>query len=569
MLASLSYPAHAQTIRSGEHGKFTRLAFQTPTEVTWGITQESNSVSIEFTPMPQEFDLSNIFERISRDRIEYVESSSSTLDIFLSCNCDIAVKQLPSGYVIIDVAPVSGSNELINAPANDDQDTAPDGRIPLVFEREYTLLGHEIGISEYEHSVRTSPQIEEIRHERLQEQNRQLQVSDGRATDEKKNSSEQFISRTSQTPCQDTAELRAILERAPNEAYDSVAAKVATFDPLSQDSIVALRNTLFSANLSTEGHFLATSYGAIDHWTDLMLRAFDEPFLIRSETKSSECGPEVTLLGLAAGYRFNMISEEGIVEILKLVQDLPLDRKSNLIPRAVQGATSLAMTNLARELKLRITVSDNEIANVASSDLGQNTQELLALDIPFFSASSSSDLDGVALYREIPTSYVRHRIEVDAFRNAIQELDISTARILLDEIPTGLHNDALKKTASDILALHPSEAVILATALLPLRNHASVDVRTGMSQYFRDNGFPEIGDMWSGLDSATNSQEISTPLIIRSEPERKENDGALELTQISTDSRFRDIRTIEEIEEILRRSRELMISTQEILGDGD
>ncbi len=106
-------PAAAQTVimRSGEHGDFTRLVAQVGGNRTWQVTQDDTSVVVQFAPENPQFDLSQIFSFIARDRIQNVAATDG-LTLELGCECIVSVTRFQDSYMIIDVSEATEPDQL-------------------------------------------------------------------------------------------------------------------------------------------------------------------------------------------------------------------------------------------------------------------------------------------------------------------------------------------------------------------------------------------------------------------------------------------------------------------------
>ena len=110
MIAPLSTMAQSNpfssTVRSGEHGEFTRLVFQVPAGVSWAIRQTGQTRSVTFGETKFSFDLAQAFDRIGRSRLQALSPSDSGngLDLMLACDCELRVFRDTPSYVVIDIA---------------------------------------------------------------------------------------------------------------------------------------------------------------------------------------------------------------------------------------------------------------------------------------------------------------------------------------------------------------------------------------------------------------------------------------------------------------------------------
>ncbi|MEL6953079.1 MAG: hypothetical protein AAFN09_15255 [Pseudomonadota bacterium] len=91
------------TIRSGEHGDFTRLVVPVPEIESWDISGENGFRNLQFTP---EIELNDqqIFELIDRSRLLDVEVAPGRLSLQLDCDCSVEAYVFQDIYLVIDIS---------------------------------------------------------------------------------------------------------------------------------------------------------------------------------------------------------------------------------------------------------------------------------------------------------------------------------------------------------------------------------------------------------------------------------------------------------------------------------
>lgn len=103
----LSGPLAGQVapIRAGEHGNFTRVVIPIEKNVEWNLARKNKNVTISFAPRKFDFDLSQVFSRISKNRVERVhqEEGESSLTLEISCDCNIDSFRANSNLIAIDI----------------------------------------------------------------------------------------------------------------------------------------------------------------------------------------------------------------------------------------------------------------------------------------------------------------------------------------------------------------------------------------------------------------------------------------------------------------------------------
>ncbi len=99
------------TVRSGEHGDFTRLVFRVPPETGWNLAQRGRSVSLSIDLPAGVIDPSDLFRRIGRDRLQGIRQAGPGAPVLLTlaCACSAAARLEQSGLLVIDIRPNLGA----------------------------------------------------------------------------------------------------------------------------------------------------------------------------------------------------------------------------------------------------------------------------------------------------------------------------------------------------------------------------------------------------------------------------------------------------------------------------
>ncbi|MCB2128886.1 MAG: hypothetical protein KDE03_07345 [Rhodobacteraceae bacterium] len=97
--------AETITVRSGEHGDFSRLVLDLKKTHPWMLGRGDDGYELRLDASDVTFDLSGVFRLIGRQRIsDLVEiGSGAGLHISLTCNCHAQAFETASGAVVIDV----------------------------------------------------------------------------------------------------------------------------------------------------------------------------------------------------------------------------------------------------------------------------------------------------------------------------------------------------------------------------------------------------------------------------------------------------------------------------------
>ena len=98
-------------VRSGAHDGFVRLVVHLPRRVEWQLTGAGSERRLSFGSGDLRFDTSDVFNRITRDRIAAVtqpgaavSSDAAALDIALACACEVTAYWAGSSMLVVDVS---------------------------------------------------------------------------------------------------------------------------------------------------------------------------------------------------------------------------------------------------------------------------------------------------------------------------------------------------------------------------------------------------------------------------------------------------------------------------------
>ncbi|UOA28811.1 hypothetical protein [Pseudosulfitobacter sp. DSM 107133] len=103
LFSSAAYGQEIQ-VRSGDHGSFTRLVFDVPSDEPWKMTQQGARISLLFPNHKNGFATSAIYDRIDRNRIASVSGTESELSLQLACECTVTAFSSGRDMVVVDVA---------------------------------------------------------------------------------------------------------------------------------------------------------------------------------------------------------------------------------------------------------------------------------------------------------------------------------------------------------------------------------------------------------------------------------------------------------------------------------
>lgn len=101
--------AQTVTVRSGEHGDFTRLVLDVPDGTKWVLTPDpvASRVTLSLDAGPYSYDTSTVFNRIGTERIARLKPADDGrgLEIDLGCQCVAEAFVLRGTMLVVDIAP--------------------------------------------------------------------------------------------------------------------------------------------------------------------------------------------------------------------------------------------------------------------------------------------------------------------------------------------------------------------------------------------------------------------------------------------------------------------------------
>lgn len=122
------------TVKSGDHEGFTRLVFYYPSQGKPTIEEKGNFLHVIFHGTEVNFDLSDAFSLISRDRVQGLEPLGNMLQINLACDCQFSLVTISSGISYVDISQPSLFTETAKEP------TAQINRTPTTIKSAYTPI---------------------------------------------------------------------------------------------------------------------------------------------------------------------------------------------------------------------------------------------------------------------------------------------------------------------------------------------------------------------------------------------------------------------------------------------
>jgi hypothetical protein len=97
----------AELVRAIDHPNFSRLLFSIDSDSTWELTQTGRSASLRLPGRKERFDVTSVFDRMSRSRIlsisQAVDSDALLVELELGCDCAVTASPITPGQLAIDV----------------------------------------------------------------------------------------------------------------------------------------------------------------------------------------------------------------------------------------------------------------------------------------------------------------------------------------------------------------------------------------------------------------------------------------------------------------------------------
>lgn len=106
LLAAAPVAAQTVTVRSGEHGTFTRLAFDLPAGTRWTLGEGAvpGTRQLTFDPAPSRIDTGGVFARIARERVaDLAPVAGGGLALMLGCRCDVDSFMQGTRMLVLDI----------------------------------------------------------------------------------------------------------------------------------------------------------------------------------------------------------------------------------------------------------------------------------------------------------------------------------------------------------------------------------------------------------------------------------------------------------------------------------
>lgn len=104
--------AQTVSVRSGEHGDFTRFVMRIPEATTWSVDRSGKEAALTVDLPDIRFETGGVFARIPRDRVQELSQSGprAPLRFVLNCDCDVTAFVHDRVLLVIDVSDPAGTS---------------------------------------------------------------------------------------------------------------------------------------------------------------------------------------------------------------------------------------------------------------------------------------------------------------------------------------------------------------------------------------------------------------------------------------------------------------------------
>ena len=92
------------TVRTGEHGDYTRIAIDSDPGVQANVEQNGRDVKVTIPSNEDGFDIDTVFDRITQDRIVRIQQDTRVLTVSLACDCGTNIFTRNDGIIVIDIS---------------------------------------------------------------------------------------------------------------------------------------------------------------------------------------------------------------------------------------------------------------------------------------------------------------------------------------------------------------------------------------------------------------------------------------------------------------------------------
>jgi len=121
VLLCLAGAASAQTVvvRSGDHGTFTRLALDMPSRAVWRMDPRPDGALIIFPQAELDFDITQVFDRIGRNRLRAIKAARGQIHLDFACECGVQAFWHTDRMLVLDIAEAFPSSLMAQRRSSD------------------------------------------------------------------------------------------------------------------------------------------------------------------------------------------------------------------------------------------------------------------------------------------------------------------------------------------------------------------------------------------------------------------------------------------------------------------
>lgn len=119
LLSATSALGQIVNVRSGEHSDFTRLVLRVPANTDFDLQQSRNTARLSTSLSDVRYDVSEVFSRIPRTRLQDVTQSrpGAPLELALACTCEVRVIREGADLLVLDILDQLRTDEPVETEA--------------------------------------------------------------------------------------------------------------------------------------------------------------------------------------------------------------------------------------------------------------------------------------------------------------------------------------------------------------------------------------------------------------------------------------------------------------------
>ncbi|MEM8851251.1 MAG: hypothetical protein AAGE03_14605, partial [Pseudomonadota bacterium] len=457
----MSHAQVATVVRSGEHEDFSRLVFADTGPQTWRIlTTSAGRNRVEFQTELPILDLSQVFQRIPKTRLSVIEQDGNALELDLNCDCPIAVSQLTSGHIVLDIQdPDPGAR-----PAQQARTLPTILPVRPILLRPLPMPAEPMAGPRLSRTDSGAPGQDPRRHVAIRETSRGL-------------TSDRPDTFPSLMNCGFEGVARDHLLSDPMEALASLAhRRLAATDEtgrLLEPGVRDLAHLYLDLGWGQEALLVLRQATDRDPHRTALARLFDGTLLPTGTAPDAACGPASSLAAILAGLDPQTIRQVDGRSLANFVTDMPQGHASNLRPRLIE-ALEAADAGDALAFLRALDPADEPLGDIAGTDTKtasaivgslldhegypSDLPETLLINALAFRQSMPPDAARANLDRALASGLAASGYVVEAMQVATDGA-VSSEDILeqvLDHLPAGQAAAAAMRLRGDLDLTHPA-----------------------------------------------------------------------------------------------------------------